>query len=49
MEEERDTALAFVADQTARQAAAGSTAAERDAWVDFCHLVFNLGEFIFVR
>ena len=52
-EDERRVARSFLADQTALHASeqeglsAGET--ERQAWVDLCHVMFNLKEFVFVE
>jgi hypothetical protein len=46
---ELGTALEFVRQQRDRHVAAGTKNPDEMAWVDFCHLTFNLGEFIFVR
>jgi hypothetical protein len=48
-EAESAEALAFLAQQQARHAAAQAKDPEKMAWIDLCHLTFNLSEFIFAR
>ena len=49
--DERAAANRFLGDQAARYRANGvdEATARADAWVDFCHLALNLGEFLYVR
>jgi hypothetical protein len=49
--DEHAAAERFLVDQAARHRAGGGDEAtsHREAWVDFCHLTLNLGEFLYVR
>ena len=48
---EQMAAATFLHEQAARHRAAGELEAQatENAWIDFCHLTVNLGEFLYVR
>ncbi len=48
---EQDAAIEFLQDQRQEYAASGATADESRqlAWADFCHTLFNVKEFVFLR